>query len=126
MGSGLGSYHSHTILGIMSRPIRIEFPNARYHVTSRGDRQGFVDTIAQLFQGRFKTILVEEAVPSSRPMPQVHTRTSQSPSISVRVSRRWAESCGKMDDCYAMFLDLIPEICSSTFRMNDRGTVRIA
>jgi len=45
----------------MSRPIRIEFPNALYHVTARGDRredivdddvdrQAFVDTLAQVVE----------------------------------------------------------------------------
>jgi len=45
----------------MSRPVRIEFPNALYHVTARGDRredivdddvdrQGFVDTLAQVVE----------------------------------------------------------------------------
>jgi hypothetical protein len=45
----------------MSRPVRIEFPNALYHVTARGDRredivdddvdrQGFLDTLAQVVE----------------------------------------------------------------------------
>lgn len=66
-GPSLASYHSlcHGF-NIMTRPIRIEFPNALYHVTARGDRREdvfdddedrvpFLDTLAQVID-RFNRI----------------------------------------------------------------------
>ena len=38
-GSGLASRQNPATLSHMSRPLRIEFPGAGYHVTARGDRR---------------------------------------------------------------------------------------
>ncbi len=64
MGSGLGLYYPVVLtkLAIMARPLRIEFPGAVYHVTSRGDRQeaifednedrqGFLELLGQVIHG---------------------------------------------------------------------------
>ena len=59
MGSGLALLHYSVILCPMARPLRIEFPDALYHVTSRGnaradiyldnsDRQTFLDVLEEV------------------------------------------------------------------------------
>ncbi len=46
----------------MARPLRIEFPGALYHVTSRGNASQaiFIGNHYNLFQRRYKAILVEK------------------------------------------------------------------
>ena len=59
MGSSLVITHSLEYIGRMARPLRLEFPHAVYHVTSRGnarqkivrgdsDRQAFLSALAQV------------------------------------------------------------------------------
>ncbi len=37
MGSNLETSATHAILPFMGRPLRIEYPSAAYHITSRGN-----------------------------------------------------------------------------------------
>jgi hypothetical protein len=60
-----------TVAGIMARPIRVEFANAVYHVTARGnerkaivrddpDRERFLETLEETV-GRFGVVLMRTA-----------------------------------------------------------------
>jgi REP-associated tyrosine transposase len=46
----------------MARPLRIEFPDALYHVTSRGNARGVIERhrwVCHALQGRYAAILIE-------------------------------------------------------------------
>jgi REP element-mobilizing transposase RayT len=68
----------------MSRPLRIEFPGALYHVTSRGDRreaiclddidrQALVDVLAQAL-GRFDAVALAYCLMDNHYHFVLHTR----------------------------------------------------
>ena len=59
-GSGLGSCQPPSLkITPMARPLRIEFADAVYHVTSRGDRRESLYRDDENRQRHFKAILVD-------------------------------------------------------------------